>query len=515
MIKYTWNKCIALTAVVTPLIVVFCGAAPVHYVNLLNAGHDVPPYTNWATAALSIGDALAVTTSGSMVRVAAGTYLPTGSLTITNPNVRVESVSGARSTIVCGNGLFSLFTLMAPGAALCGFTLTNGGGSSAGGVLAAAASTVERCIVTGNNVLGDGGGLFANSVAALQVSDCMIVGNSADRGGGVYLQNAAAFVRNSICAFNSAPGKGAGIYAEKAMIDNCSVVSNTGQGVYLLQARVLNSIAYHNSAENIAGLSMALTNVCTIPDPGAGGAGVVTNNPCFVSVVGDFRLLCASPCIDRGTPADWMTTAVDQYSSPRVSGAAPDIGAAEFPYPYLDITSHVSIASGPTNWVSFDVAALLLSGTNRYSITTNLYTNALTTNLVVVGEMWAVNAALGATGVFPAALGWHAPEIPLQIGANAILVYGTNDVDGITNDILIVTRGANGTGTPCIDITNEAAARVNFDVTSYTIGGTNWQIAGGTLWWSNTLAAGATQFSASGVNGAFSPLINKMARSAR
>jgi|GEM_PF-6398514 len=510
MIKYPWNKFVALTVIVAPLIAMLCGATTVHYVDILNTGHDVPPYTNWATAALTIEDALALTASGSIVRVAAGIYLPTSSLTITNPTVRVESVSGAGSTMVCGDGTFSLFTFIAPGAAVCGFTLTNGGGSSAGGVLAAAASTVERCIVTGNNVLGNGGGLFANSVAALQVSDCMIVGNSADNGGGVYLQNAAAFVRNSICAFNSAPGKGAGIYAENAMIENCSVVSNTGQGVYLLQARVLNSIVYDNAAENIAGTSIALTNVCTMPDPGAGGIGVLTNNPRFVSAGGDFRLRCASPCIDLSTPAGWMTAAVDQYSSPRVSGVAPDLGAAEFPYPYLDITSHVGIASGPTNWVSFDVASLLLSGTNRYSITTNLYANALTTNLVVVGGMWAVNLAQGATSMFQAALGWHAPEVPLQTGANAIVVFGTNDVDGITNDILIVTRGADGTGTPFVDITNGTSASVNFDVTSYIIGGTNWQIAGGTLWWSNTLVAGATQFSASGANGAFSLAINNV-----
>src|SRR6476620_9394009 len=105
-------------------------AATVLYVDV-NSTNSSPPYTGWATAATSIQQAIDAATNGDVVLVNDGIY-QSGSAAANGANrvavnkaVLVQSANGAASTIIDG-GQAMRCVYLANGAALAGFTLTNG-----------------------------------------------------------------------------------------------------------------------------------------------------------------------------------------------------------------------------------------------------------------------------------------------------------------------------------------------------------------------------------------------------
>ena len=118
--------------------------------------------------------------------------------------------------------------------------------------------------------------------------------------------------------------------------------------------------------------------------------------------------------------------------------------------PYLDVTTT------PT-FVTYDVKELPVSGTN---------------NVHVVGDMIVSNAANGAMGTFPAALGWETPPVNLENGMNEIFVYGYNLFEEEVSDSVVIMHGGIGTGEPFVDITN-IPAFVTYDITEFAVAGTN------------------------------------------
>ena len=88
-------------------------------------------------------------------------------------------------------------------------------------------------------------------------------------------------------------------------------------------------------------------------------------------------------------------------------------------------TPFVNITNEPVT-VSFDVTTYAVAGTN---------------NIHVMGDMWVLNTTMGgATQVFTMSQSWTAPAVEIAVGANTIVVCGTNVLGVSTNDSVIIER---------------------------------------------------------------------------
>ncbi len=331
------------------------GIAATRYVNVTNPG-PVAPYTNWATAATSIQDAVDVALAGDLILVTNGVYqtggrVAYGSLTnrvTLDKAVTVESVNGPEVTIIKGyqepgttNGPSAVRCVyMDAGSALIGFTVTNGAtfgtwGSSTeqrgGGIFVVYSGmisnvfytgTVSNCVIGGSSAGVSGGTLFNcviignTSVGAMESAlvDCVVAENL---GSGAYIST----LTNCVIRDNISEKYGGGTYASTAQgclywgnsarfegggafwgtLDNCTVIGNTanvGGGVH--SATVRNSVLYHNTAvqgENYFGGTIAYS--CATPLPTNG-----TNNfdaePQLASLS---HLSLTSPCRQSGSAA--------------------------------------------------------------------------------------------------------------------------------------------------------------------------------------------------------------------
>ena len=95
-------------------------AAAVRYVDV-NSTNATPPYTNWATAAVTIQDSVDATVAGDEIVVTNGVYAP---VTVDKP-LALRSVNGPDVTVI--DGLAELQCLyLASNSLMVGFTLTNG-----------------------------------------------------------------------------------------------------------------------------------------------------------------------------------------------------------------------------------------------------------------------------------------------------------------------------------------------------------------------------------------------------
>lgn len=250
----------------------FNAPAATYYVNVSNTA-PVSPFTDWATAATNIQDAVDVSTDGDLILVTNGLYRTGGAtagqavtnrVAITNA-VTVKSINGPVVTIIQGyqvpgitNGTAAVRCVyIATNAILSGFTLTNGAtqfGGWGGGIYCVASNTIiTNCIITGN-AAGQGGGIygkgwvldsqvirnfagnngggcnaFANGENMLWLSGCTLAGNIAGVGGGGVQ---AAWLTNCLLQTNYARAGGGG--AVGGALYNCTLIGNyaTDSGSY-------------------------------------------------------------------------------------------------------------------------------------------------------------------------------------------------------------------------------------------------------------------------------------------
>ena len=268
--------------------------------------NPVPPFTNWATAATGIQQAVNVAAAGDDVVVTNGTY---GAVSVERP-LLLRSVNGAQVTTIDA-GRQSRCAYLTDGTRLAGFWLRHGAADVFGGGVFCASSDVylTNCVITDNSV-------YTNS-------DGLVMGS----GGGVY----GGTLYNCLVASNSAAVSGGGAIA--STLYNCTVNDNHagryGGGVY--SSALTNCIVYFNTAiqpYDNHGLA-SLDHCCTTPMP-TNGVGNLTNAPQFVNYSGgDLRQNGVSPCIDAGDNSA-VATSIDLAGYPRIRRGTVDMGAYEF-----------------------------------------------------------------------------------------------------------------------------------------------------------------------------------------
>lgn len=356
----------------------------------LNSANPIPPYSSWATAAVTIQDAVEAALPSDRILVTNGVYRTGGlavagaasggggsnRVAITKP-VAVESVNGPQFTTIqaydvpvtnLGVGVMRCVYLT-NGASLSGFTLANGAAWAPWGAGVWCQSSnlvvVSNCVLVGGFTGTRGGGVYGGTlVNCLIVSNstgpvssagggaygsilvnCTLIGNSSSQGGGAAysaLTNctltgntanagggaSASRMYNCLLTGNSATGAGGG--GNSSYFYNCTVSGNTA-GTYGGGAAsggvLLNSIVYYNTApEGPNYWSVLSSSWCCTTPLGALG---FTNEPGFVDRAGgNFRLLPGSPCVGAGSDTV-LTAATDRDGRPRITGGAVDVGAYE------------------------------------------------------------------------------------------------------------------------------------------------------------------------------------------
>jgi hypothetical protein len=363
--------------------------AATYYVNM-NCTNPVPPYIGWTTAATNIQDAIDASMDGDAIWVTNGVYAFGGrdaygsNRVAVTKAVTVQSVNGFASTAILGmtNGANVRCAFLTNGAALIGFTLTNGssaGSYSAGGALSSSSSTIiSNCLITGNissdggggadgtfynciitgNYGNSGGGVFASTMYNCVVSsnsagngggcysgtayNCRFIGNTAGNGGGGYNSG----FRNCLLTGNAATGSFGGGGAYQSSLVNCTVVGNRCTsfsggivGGALNCGSCISCIIYNNTslshatAPNYSGGGF-LYNCCTTPVP-VNGPGNFSFDPTLANPAGgDFHLQSNSPCINAGNNSyGFPASSLDLDGNPRLVGGTVDVGAYEYQSP--------------------------------------------------------------------------------------------------------------------------------------------------------------------------------------
>ena len=321
------------------------------------------PVAPFATVPFALGKAQK---TGDRVVIAAGTYVNSGTLFITNATT--VSGAGMGKTILTtpqtgySSGYRTIY--MNNKEARLEGVMVSGGRSpwdySYKGyciLIDSAGGTVSRCRVTGNRtdvfhisgavavcsedgyllrsivdnnhaVTGDTrGAVYLNKG---HVENCLIYGNSTKQGGGLYVDS-AGFVRNCTIAHNYADGPGGGVYL--AWWNDRQV------------GELRNCLIYGNKAPNHTGLGRSEWAVpredhmarfesrtlnCLFGDSPVVGTNSITGDPAFVAAAsGDYSLLPGSIAIDAGVKYD-EAPATDFAGNPRVRNGIVDIGCHEF-----------------------------------------------------------------------------------------------------------------------------------------------------------------------------------------
>lgn len=283
----------------------------------------------------TISEALAATSEGDTVQVAAGVYR--------EPVKLLSGVTllgaGPDSTFLDGEGKRGVVQITSvKNVVLEGFAIVNGRGrdmmqpSMAGdnqppfaGILIGDAGNVwvAHNLISGNiNTHYSGGGILCYGAdSTVVIAHNAIVGNSAQRGqwggsgggGGILFMDSRAVVRHNTVVFNRAAGEGGGILCEGASphIHDNIVVHNINGGI------AFKSVAYRSAEEVGPGPRLARNDVWNNTaydylglEPGEGDFSV---DPEFRKVeTGDFRLAEDSPLRgagsggDVGAPADLL-----------------------------------------------------------------------------------------------------------------------------------------------------------------------------------------------------------------
>jgi hypothetical protein len=276
---------------------------PVHYVR---ADSPAPafPFTTWETAASNIQDAVDAAVFNDIILVTNGVYdtggrTANGGLTnrvaIAKPLV-VRSVNGPTVTLIIGNadpqytnGESAVRCVyLGTNAALIGFMLTNGHTRAylghgdppldvfGGGIFCEPLAVLSNCILIGNSANRDGGGASGGTL-----HNCTLAGNSADYGGGA----ASGTLYN--CTFSGNSVKWGGGGANGSTLYNCTLAGNSAYwGGGASEGTLYSCVLTGNSAGYGAGASEGTLYNCVLAGNSAiagGGSSAGTLYNCALT----------------------------------------------------------------------------------------------------------------------------------------------------------------------------------------------------------------------------------------
>src|SRR5436190_22584772 len=429
----------------------------------LNCPNPQPPYGSWSTAATNIQTAVDAANAGDIVWVTNGIY-QTGTRIVpgdTTPNrvavtkaITVQSVNGAAAAIIKGsqtpgitNGPTAVRCVyLTNGAALIGFTLTNGATQAGSGTdvglgggvrslspssvvsncvlvgnsalfgAGAASGTLSGCILSNNIAQNAGGGYYAaiRSAVSGELNNCLIVGNAAQAGGAA-----------------SAPGGG------RASLNNCTIFGNSasraGGGLSSVGAAAQSFLSASNcvvtgnhAPTNVNydlgfAFEMTLNYCCTAPLP-ANGLGNFTFGPHFADpAAGDFHLAAGSPCINAGNPSP--VGAADLDGRARLVGPFVDLGAYEYqlPAPVALVPGIVESYSG-----SITGAVLRFTGEIAGPYTSNHWDFGDGT--IVTNQLLGVSHSWPAPGDYALTLSAYSDDYPAGVSTQQVIHVLANPV---------------------------------------------------------------------------------------
>ncbi len=300
-------------------------------------------FSNSGTAGLflygSAGAKLTLTRCTISGNDAGGVYMPEGgTLNAT------DSLFSGNSTSLSGGAInvTSYFFGYSSSVTLTRCTISNNKAGSGGGLFVDGDLLVDGCTVSGNTATagfsstGGGGGLrlsnYYDSNAVFTIRNSTISGNSSSRGGGIYLRpfNTTLTVQNSTITGNTA-GRGGGIYNYSfsgTIALNSSIVSGNTATLFATDVYSDSKVTMSFSAVGSnAGFTMTDLGGNLPFQPHANlKLGPLANNG---GPTQTHMLAITSPCLDKGNNSLGLTTDQRGTGFPRLSGAAPDIGAVE------------------------------------------------------------------------------------------------------------------------------------------------------------------------------------------
>ncbi len=394
--------------------------AETRYVNL-NSPASTAPYTNWASAARTIQDAVDASGSGDTILVTNGVYTTGGRAVFgamvnrvaVDKAVDVRSVNGPEVTIIKGNaqpgttngGSAIRCVYVGTNAALSGFTLADGHTQmygddskerSGGGAWCEVSAVISNCVLVGNSASSSGGGAYAGTL-----NNCTLATNWAYAGGGAY----SGILNNCTLAGNRATaGGGAGSGA----LRRCGMVGNSAYWGGGADSSVLGEcILSGNSADAYGGgACTAELNGCVITGNSAGhqgGAG-------YYGSMTNCTVTCNSAPDSGGTYGTVLNNCIVYYNSalfwPNYSG-----GEGSFNVSYSCATP---LPPGPGN---IDAEPLLasISHLSAQSPCIGRGCNSYSSGVDIDGERWLDPPCMGADQFVQ---GWATGPLSMSITAD-------------------------------------------------------------------------------------------------
>ena len=389
-------------------------------------GSDFNSGASWEYPLASLHRALDIVKPGQEIWVAAGVYTPTDDPTDRDTSFVLKngvSVYGGFSgleaslserdvtgnpTILSGdiNGSGDLsgnsyHVVNAVGtsrsAVLDGFIITGGNANVefdyprnvGGGIYYDGGSpTLSNLVITGNNAIASGGGMFCIDGGSPVLTNVIISHNSAGNlGGAISGGTRANPVFINVTVANNAAGATGGLYFSgdiDATLTNVIIWGNENEQVRSHGTLRISQSLIQGGLENIAGDKAVIDN-----------RGNIDADPLFRDPAeGDFRLLPDSPAINGGTNAPFLPGGIsenvttDLDGNQRIIHGTVDMGAYEWEYTGESIIFVNASAAGNND------------GTNWENAYVHLYSALWTVNVVgsaLIDEIWVAGGTFKPT----------------------------------------------------------------------------------------------------------------------